>query len=324
MKNPIRSMLQALVLVTLLTGLLSCGKPQWVQIADKSAISAISEDNSLIWIGTKQGVILFDKKTEKSTTLKTGGNSGLPDNDIRDIVVDKTDKKWIATALGVAGYNGQDWEPYDRNNSKIPANNVLDLEIDKDGHLWAGTGAGLGSFDGKDWKSFTDTTSDYGANIYCLAIDANGVKWMGTENGLISFDGKSVAKYDSTNKKLQVPQVNYRSIAIDHKGVIWLGSARGLISVDGTTVKTYTTANGLPDNIIKSLAVDISGALWVGTTKGAAKYDGSSWSVFNFRNTPKMQNERITSLYCDKDGNVFIGTEGVGVLVHNPEGVSFE
>jgi ligand-binding sensor domain-containing protein/two-component sensor histidine kinase len=55
------------------------------------------------------------------------------------------------------------------------------------------------------------------------------------------------------------------------------------------------------------------GYLWVGTLGGLARFDGRRFTRFDSDNTPGLKSNRIVSLFEDRRGNLWIGTETEGI-----------
>ena len=65
---------------------------------------------------------------------------GIPSNDVRAIIVDDKNNKWVANGeLGISKYNGASWIHYTRSNSKIPSDKVMSITIDQLGYKWIST-----------------------------------------------------------------------------------------------------------------------------------------------------------------------------------------
>ncbi|HZS45943.1 MAG TPA: two-component regulator propeller domain-containing protein [Blastocatellia bacterium] len=90
------------------------------------------------------------------------------------------------------------------------------------------------------------------------------------------------------------------------------GSASGQYHFD-----SWTTENGLPHNTINSILQTHDGYLWLASLDGLIRYDGVRFTIFNRSNTPGMKSSRCTSLYEDKNGTLWIGTEDSGLVRHD-------
>ena len=73
--------------------------------------------------------------------------------------------------------------------------------------------------------------------------------------------------------------------------------------------RVWQTQDGLPNNAVTSIVQTRDGYLWLATYDGLARFDGVSFTTFDNSNTPEMRSSRITSLFEDAEGNLWIGCE---------------
>ena len=78
--------------------------------------------------------------------------------------------------------------------------------------------------------------------------------------------------------------------------------------------ESWHTGDGLPQDNILSIAQTPDGYLWLGTEEGLARFDGIRFTVFDKSNTPELESSLISALLVDQMGNLWIGTDGGGVL----------
>ncbi|MDP6037777.1 MAG: PD-(D/E)XK motif protein, partial [Candidatus Latescibacteria bacterium] len=69
---------------------------------------------------------------------------------------------------------------------------------------------------------------------------------------------------------------------------------------------------GLVDNNVKALLFDHSDNLWVGTEDGVSRYDGENWTTFHSPDGGVYND--IQSLFSDRNGHLWFGTNGGGVI----------
>ena len=77
----------------------------------------------------------------------------------------------------------------------------------------------------------------------------------------------------------------------------------------GYFLRIWDPDEGLPDTTVCSVVQTKDGYLWLATYSGLARFDGVHFTVFTTANTPEMASDRITSLYEDEQGRLWIGHE---------------
>jgi diguanylate cyclase (GGDEF)-like protein len=82
----------------------------------------------------------------------------------------------------------------------------------------------------------------------------------------------------------------------------------------------WNTKHGLPQSSVEAILQTQDGYLWLGTQEGLARFDGTRFTVFDKANTPALRHNRVLALLEDRARNVWIGTEGGG-LVRMTDGV---
>ncbi len=81
----------------------------------------------------------------------------------------------------------------------------------------------------------------------------------------------------------------------------------------------WTTEEGLPHNVVEAVLPGREGYLWLGSAIGLVRFDGARFTVFNSRNEPAFQGDRVQSLLQTRDGALWAGLS-VGGLVRLKDG----
>jgi ligand-binding sensor domain-containing protein/signal transduction histidine kinase len=87
----------------------------------------------------------------------------------------------------------------------------------------------------------------------------------------------------------------------------------------GYLVRNWQTEDGLPQNTVTALAQTTEGYLWVGTLAGLARFDGVRFTTFDSSSSPRLSDTRISALFADAHGALWIGHES-GVVTKYEQG----
>jgi len=189
----------------------------------------------------------------------------------------------------------------------------------------------------KDKDPFTIFTPpaqpEEGAEITILPAGP-GKLWVGTvRNGLWLLETNGFKRpFASADINTVV-----RCLCLDRTGALWIGSEYGLFRWDQGALKKFSAADGFSPAYVLSLAEDPAGDIWLGTAAGelrrwrAGKFE--SFRPPDSAGDPKMLpaamesdlrrfpysgalfgRERFWSLHFDRDGTLWIGSLGGGLL----------
>jgi signal transduction histidine kinase/ligand-binding sensor domain-containing protein len=79
------------------------------------------------------------------------------------------------------------------------------------------------------------------------------------------------------------------------------------------SIDVWTTENGLPQNTVNAVQQTPDGYLWFGTYEGLARFDGVRFTVFRKGRPEALREDGVRSLCVDRDGALWIGTNGGGL-----------
>ena len=83
---------------------------------------------------------------------------------------------------------------------------------------------------------------------------------------------------------------------------------------DGYTRRVWQTQDGLPENTVQAFAQTPDNYLWIGTSGGLVRFDGANFVLYNSDNVPAMHENSIFCLTVARDGTIWAGTDGGGLL----------
>jgi len=259
---------------------------------------AFEDKSGRFWIGTGKG--LFEYVYDKDTILYHSFDSPYKRKHITSIAQDIDGKLWMASkASCLINYN-----PNNNESVIIPIIGmgqedglVKEILIDSEQEIWFTT-----MYFG--FSNYNRITNEF--KHYLQSKDGNGV-YENSANELIEFKGNILVATDQGginvfNKDLQ----KFTYISTKH------GNA-GELTSDG----------------ILSLSIDKEGILWVGTSRGGVNFYNPKENKFTTlvasplsyypKNNRYLSNGVVGCFLEDSEGKIWIGTDGGGINIYNPQ-----
>ncbi len=205
------------------------------------------------------------------------------------------------------------WLFFDKANFGLPGDWVDVTRIDMTGKLWVGMyEIGVGVRSGSTWQLYTQANSLLPSNIITsIETDHLNNVWIGTVKGLAKFDGSNWTIFDTSNSGL--PSNNIFMLSFDSNKFLWLGTSEGITRFDGvnwwTPVRTKKLVTFTLDrNNIIYYVEDYS--LRHQETR-LFKYERDTVEEITYpRDGPAMLRDAIHAIRFDKNGNLWIRTQG--------------
>jgi ligand-binding sensor domain-containing protein len=101
---------------------------------------------------------------------------------------------------------------------------------------------------------------------------------------------------------------------------LWIGLLlirRSSIAVGQYHIDSWTTDSGLPHDSVRVIVQSRDGYLWLATADGLVRFDGVRFTVYSRENSPGMTGNRITALLEDNNGDLWMGSDGAVMRLHN-------
>jgi ligand-binding sensor domain-containing protein len=243
---------------------------------------AIEVTDAYVWTGGRGGLMRWNRD-DPNVQWKYTSESGLVENNVRDILADDETALWIATGSWPFYGDGwsrftfvegrQRWQTY-TSGEGLRADGVFDFFWDSQGRLWAGARDGAWLYDEDRWTEL-EQLSDHWVSVIYEASD--GAFWF-------ELSGSDVVRYDpqvedeaawqrfDPREQLGSDKGGFNhvsSIIEGPPGVIWLGTNAGVVRYDGDT---WQRGGGNLDVWTYAALRDLDGALWFGV-------DGSNYGL---------------------------------------------
>jgi len=155
-------------------------------------------------------------------------------------------------------------------------------------------------------------------NINDIFKDKRGFVWLATDAGLSRFDGNNFLNLNSQSGLIGD---DIRSVCEGENGEIWIAAYNlGLNKLKGNAIQSYNTSSGIVSNTITKLHYsNYIKILFIGTEQGLTTYSKESgFKSFHKKNNNTKQRLQITD-FLEKDGQIYIFTNGSGVFKYLPE-----
>ncbi len=309
-------------------------------LQDSSSISsntiyAIFTDMSqTIWFGTFTGLCSYDYKKEQFIrhTLPPQANT-LEFTPIRAIAQTSDGDLWLATSGGgLARMNPSTHDvSYYRHQPGNPASVCSDylqaIAVDNKGRVWVGSeNSGISILDpaSGQFTNISKESGKIGSNVISTIYKAsNGQVWIGT------FEGNA-SVYDPDTDRLQMVRISPNNVSVfgiteGKSGDVWIGTQEeGIFHYTAERTDHFSNAIGNTNDLINdnvhALFTDDNANLWLGLFQGGINmlkprpiFDGFAAAGRG----AKLTNKTILGIFPDNKENIYICTDGDGLLIWN-------
>jgi signal transduction histidine kinase/ligand-binding sensor domain-containing protein len=243
---------------------------------------------------------------------------GLPQDTIRAVTQTKDGYLWLGTDEGLAQFDGYDFVVFNKENGALPSNSVGALWAARDGGLWIGTSGGLTFY--RDRKFTTYTRKDGLADIFISSIteDQSGAVWMAAGIFVSRFQNGKFTNYSpGENLPIESP----RAVYLGRDGALYVAGFAGVARREGNRFVSVIGPAEVGGDIVTNLTQDHSGNLWVAGPSGLLMRTPAG-KLRRFQTTDGLPDNFVRSLWEDRDGNVWAGTNGGLARLENGRFVS--
>lgn len=270
-------------------------------------IYALMVRDSMMYVGTDEGLLLFNISTGESRTVEALGC-----HTVRAIVEGHDGRFYLGSADGLFVYSdGILKRVNDNDRRRLAHNTIYSLVLLPDENLLIGTYDGLSLYDSEDGSIHTiETPLCVGKSnrfVNSLLYDSTKV-WIGMEGMLMQYDvsRRSVRKTDMAYGN------SIKSLARNRERELFIGTDNGLFVVDEDGTQTHIVhnalnSNSLIGNIVWGLYADDYGNMWIGTDGGVSMASSKSWftSVSDFSGS--TAGNTFYSILADDKNRLWLG-----------------
>jgi signal transduction histidine kinase/ligand-binding sensor domain-containing protein/CheY-like chemotaxis protein len=281
-------------------------------------VNALLEDEKgSIWVATNDGLNRFTA----GTFVRVGEHDGLSNTNVNALVQDQNHDIWAGTNGGLNRIS-QDTLGKNSVQTYLPGSVITSLYVDHSGVVWIGTDRqGLYAFRGGALVHYGATEGVPKAPILSIIQDQRNFLWIGTSAGGVcrSTTPTLAIHLECYTSREGLSGDTVMSLFEDREKSIWAGTESGGLNrfKDGP-IATYGAAVGF-NGTVRSIDEDQDRALWVALDTGLRRFKNGKVLKYLTGNGPA--NNYAWTLTVDRDGKVWVGTNGGGLNVFSQDGV---
>ncbi len=308
-------------------------------------IRCIFQDSQgFIWLGTYDGLNRYNGHDFTIYRNRVGDSTSLSSNLVSCIEEDKFGNLWIGTDdRGLYRFDREtetfaNYGNTAQNPDFLTDNRIVSIEIDKNGDLWAGTEYGLNrlKIDSKakgNFKSekFLNSPVKVGKNknlrIKHILSDKHGNLWIGTGYGLRMLPAKNIAVNNPEFLSLKSGG-DVMDIYEVPDGIVFNNFGLYKININNQGIPSRKIL-ALDRIVLKRFVVDLNGEIWGTTNRGLARLTPSenhyntTFYMHDWSDDTSISKDMLTDIYIDRLGVIWIGTQGGGLNLYNPNAPKF-
>ena len=250
---------------------------------------------------------------QSMTARRWTKEDGLPDDDVTAVLQTRDGYLWVGTAGGLARFDGVRFTVI-----TLPAANsnqvlrVTALCEDQSGRLWIGTQqGGLLWYAADVLQRFASGSGGLNRAVTSIAADVGGDLWIGTPEGLDRIRGAVVTRFGVADG---LPGEFVSSVHAARSGSVYITTRAGMcVYRNGQVVPlSFQTESAGRSPEPLGAYEDRQGNMWAfGDTYLANLGEGKRFNYFGGGGT---SSSRIWNLCEGRDGQLWIGTSGQGLL----------
>ncbi len=263
-------------------------------------------------------------------------NGGLPDNNVRNLVMLPNGLMCIQTSSMLNLYNGTTCNSYRYNPVEIPYNEYSGLNNTfydaAANRLWCTSRDHTWCFDLDRHRFEYDiniTLKEYGLDgvgqVTGFFIDSHNNYWVVDENSLIYRCNSSLRRTEQI-EVLEDMTAPIKMIQVG--GSIWMLSLNGMLAEFDTSLGSFRSINSLPISqqggqpSRMDMVQTSNGNLWIMFDRDLIQFDTSTRESLRTKIIPLGKNDLYTTIAIDAKDNLWVGSARSGVSIINTSTMS--
>lgn len=275
------------------------------------AILALAQDKEgFLWAGTEGGLYRYDGTKFRLMGVAQGL---LCTTEVQALHVSADGALWVNTCSKLFRFDGQRFQAVSGVNEML--SRAQAMADDSHALVVVATRSGLkeivrdpssGSFAARPYPAGAELRGKRARSV----LQHGSQLWFGWEDRLCMEENGRVLEYGAAQG---LPADSWDGIGITPDGTVWVRSPSKLYrKAPGATQFLQATDEIAPSMYWGSLTIGADGTVMVPTDKGVALYREGRWSVID--ESRGLGSAMATSVLWDKEGSLWIGLTGAGVV----------
>lgn len=283
-------------------------KRQWTTedgLPQSTVTSMVQTRDGYMWLGTFGGLTRFDGI--RFTTFNTANTPSLHSNRITALHEDRDGVLWIGEENGgVIRYAGGKFEVFLLAEDD-PTDLVSWIHRDRNGGLWVTNSNSVKRYE--VGKPRSPATFRLPKTASTIAEGRAGDLWFGVRGGLTHWQDGQVTDYVVPHTRLAGFD-NF--IRIDSADRIWLITEDGIDLFENGKYRRLLDLQVTADRQLARMSIDSSDHAWLGYFENVYRIsaDGSTEKF----GIGELSSNGIRSMLFDNEGNLWVGTNGDGLI----------
>ena len=304
----------------------------------------IQDEDGFIWLATAKGLSRFDSAEFINFSKDKSDKMSLPDTLVENLIIMPENKLWMTiNEVGVSIFDQFSNQSINSKNTKsqlfqLPNNNIFGIAKDKNNNIWLSLyGEGIYKWNIKKqiFTKYLMTDKDawlHSKKTFEIFIDSKNRLWICTIDSLVyRYDiatGKS-EEYSFMLEKGDALSSPIYGFAESKNGEVYAAGYPGVFKYNENKHKfdVVVSEARLKENYkgkhtsVRRILLDSKDNLWIGTVTSLLLYSDHKLENVNFFENDEIHNSewKIHSMIEGYDGNIWIGTEGQGLIKLSPD-----
>src|SRR5574344_1295407 len=246
---------------------------------------------------------------------------------INQIYQDRNGFIWIATGNGLNQYDGYQFRIFQKKQYTGNSNysNIVNCVYQsQNGGMYIGLNDGLQYYSNDKFYNVT-ITDNKGKSIKCYInyfYELPDKKIIACTSGRGIFASHGLKATPIYNNIRSLDKIH--KVLMDKKGILWCATTdKGIFAIKGKHLYKNAAIQGQKHNFY-DICQDINGNIYVADLNGGMYKINIYGNKFTLSLIPSTANIPIASLKAETNGNILVGTNGMGLMRYNPNLNMFE